>query len=60
MYIRLRSVQAADPARSLKLPDVTAESQTGGQARQSFAPSLHALGVLIFFDKRVAIVGEEP
>jgi hypothetical protein len=58
-YIWLPLVQAADPARSSQLPDVTAENRTVGQTRQAFAPSLHAVGDLIPYDKRVAIVDEE-
>ena len=54
--IWLALVQAAEPARSSKLPDVTAENQTVGQA---FAPSLHAVGNLMSYDKRVAIRDEE-
>jgi hypothetical protein len=50
-YIWLALVQAAEPACSSKFPDVTAENQTVGQARQAFAPSLHPVGDLMSYDK---------
>jgi hypothetical protein len=42
-----------------KMPDVMAEKPPAGLGRESFAPSLHAVGDTKSYDKRVAIVDEE-